>query len=130
MRLLLDTNAFIWWTGEPEKLSQRALTLCEDENNVLLLSIASIWEMQIEVQLGKLSFMHSLRSVIERHERGNKLAILPIELRHIWALEHLSPHHKDPFDRILIAQSQIEAMPVFTADPQFARYEIETIAAR
>jgi PIN domain nuclease of toxin-antitoxin system len=129
VRFLLDTNAFIWWTNEPEKLSQTALAICEDESNTLLLSIASIWEMQIKVQLGKLQLKHSLQSVIERHERGNKLTLLPIESRHIWALGHLPPHHKDPFDRILIAQSQIEAIPVITADPQFARYQVATIAA-
>lgn len=100
MKLLLDSHAFIWWSREPEKLSSRARTGFEDSNNVLLLSVASVWEMQIKLQLGKLKLVAPLRTLIENQQRNNGLQILRIDIEHAFTLDTLPLHHKDPFDRM------------------------------
>lgn len=105
MRLLLDTHIFLWWADEPEKLSALALSALEDGANDLILSVASTWEIQIKIQLGKLQLNQSLKELIESQQEANNLQILPVALSHVLALETLPFHHKDPFDRLLIAQS-------------------------
>jgi PIN domain nuclease of toxin-antitoxin system len=108
MKLLLDTHIFIWWADAPEKLSSVALSALEDEANDLILSVVSIWEIQIKSQLGKLKLSQALRGLIKSQQEANGLKILPIELPHILALDALPFHHKDPFDRLLIAQSIVK----------------------
>lgn len=129
MRLLLDTNAFIWWADSPEKLSDSASALFADSSNTLVISIASLWEMQIKIGLGKLRLALPLQTLIEMQSDANAIEILPIQLRHLWALENLPLHHRDPFDRLIIAQAQAEQVPIVTADAQFARYDVSVIAA-
>ncbi|WP_292772509.1 type II toxin-antitoxin system VapC family toxin [Nostoc sp. NOS(2021)] len=89
MKLLLDTHVIIWSAGNPEKLSQRVGNLLIDTNNLWVISIASVWELQIKSQLGKLNLSSSLPNFIETQQRVNNLQILPIELTHIYALEAL-----------------------------------------
>jgi PIN domain nuclease of toxin-antitoxin system len=127
MKLLLDTHAFIWWDSEPGKLSPQALLLCQDRENSLLLSVASIWEMQIKLQLGKLSLKLPLAVVIEGQQQTNGVEVLPVRLEHVLPLEMLPPHHKDPFDRLLIAQAQIENAVLVSGDPVFTKYPIAAI---
>lgn len=103
MKLLLDTHAFIWWDSEPAKPSPQVLSLCQDRQNTLFLSAASVWEMQIKLQMGKLKLTLPLAELIESQQQTNNLQILPVLLTHVLALEHLPAHHKDPFDRLLIA---------------------------
>ena len=91
MKLLLDTHAFIWWDSNPAKLSSNALALCQDQSNTLLLSVASIWEMQIKLQLGKLKLSLSLAEVIEGQQQLNNLDLLPVLLEHVLHLEGLPP---------------------------------------
>jgi PIN domain nuclease of toxin-antitoxin system len=105
MKLLLDTQIFIWWAHQPEKLSPAALSALEDEANELLLSVASVWEMQIKVQLGKLKLSLPLKELIKNQQDTNDLTISPVALTYVLALDALPFHHKDPFDRLLIAQS-------------------------
>jgi PIN domain nuclease of toxin-antitoxin system len=124
MKLLLDTHAFLWCDSEPEKLSKHAQELCQDQGNALILSIASIWEMQIKKQLGKLQFRLPLSEII-RQQQENGIEILPIEAPHVFALESLPNHHKDPFDRLLIAQAIIEKAIIVSADPIIAQYPIK-----
>ena len=93
MRVLLDTHAFIWWDSEPSKLSPAALALCTDPQSVLLLSVASAWEMQIKLQLGKLRLTVPLATIIEGQRRRNQLKLLSVRLAHVLALEALPPHH-------------------------------------
>ena len=93
MRLLLDTHAFIWWASEPERLSEKALSACVDNSNVLILSVASVWEMQIKSQLGKLTLSLPLSDLIENQQQANRLEVLPIELSHVLALANLPAHH-------------------------------------
>ena len=122
MKLLLDTHVFIWWADEPEKLSAAAFAALQDGDNTLVLSVASVWEMQIKVQLGKLKFGVPLPDLIEHQRLTNDLQILPVDLKHVFTVGTLPPHHKDPFDRLLIAQAIAEDATLVTVDPTFARY--------
>ena len=122
MRLLLDTHTFIWWDSEPTKLSAQALALCQDQQNSLLLSVASVWEMQIKLQLGKLRMTLPLSELIEHQQQTNHLEVLPILLPHVLAVQHLAAHHKDPFDRLLIAQANVEDVMIVSNDPMFPKY--------
>ena len=125
MKLLLDTHTFIWWDSEPTKLSQKTLELCQDQANTLLLSVASIWEMQIKLQLGKLKLNLPLAQVIESQQQTNHIEIIPITLTDVLALENLPTHHKDPFDRLLIAQANVADAVLISRDPIFAQYPVK-----
>ncbi|WP_330202836.1 type II toxin-antitoxin system VapC family toxin [Cyanobacterium sp. Dongsha4] len=127
MKILLDTHAFIWWNLTPEKLSLNGLNLIEDKENIIYLSIASVWEMQIKISINKLHFDNPLSQIITKQRNINNIQILSIELEHIWELKNLPLHHKDPFDRILIAQAIIEKIPILTIDSIFHNYSINTI---
>jgi PIN domain nuclease of toxin-antitoxin system len=127
MRLLLDTHAFIWADDEPEKLSPAAKASCEDPANELMLSVASVWEMQLKIMLGKLALRNPLRSVIEDWIQQNMIVILPVSVEHIFHLDTLSTHHKDPFDRLLIAQARSEGLTIVTQDRAFALYNIPVL---
>lgn len=122
MRLLLDTHVFIWWADQQENLSATVLSALKDEANEIILSVASVWEMQVKVQLGKLKLGKPLRELVASQVATNDLKILTIELPHVLVLDTLPFHHKDPFDRLLIAQSIQEDVTLVSADPQFAAY--------
>ena len=96
MQLLLDTHSFIWWSINSEKLSLTGQDLLFDRNNRLFLSVASVWEMQIKLQLGKLQLNPSLQELIKNQITINNLEILSIDLAHIWTLATLIHYHKDP----------------------------------
>lgn len=125
MKLLLDTYVFMWYDNDPEKLSRRVQELCKDPEHVLLLSVASIWEMQIKSQLEKLQLRMPLPEIV-REQQENGIEVLPIEPAHIFALNSLPGHHKDPFDRLLIAQAIVEEAVLLTADPLIQQYPIKT----
>ncbi len=129
MKLLLDTHIFIWLATEPGSLSPRARLLCQDPDNELLLSIGSIWEMQIKRQLGKLAFVTPLADLIAVQQAVNRIALLPIELAHILALQTLPPLHKDPFDRLLIAQANVEDITLLTTDSTLPGYQVRMVKA-
>jgi PIN domain nuclease of toxin-antitoxin system len=122
VKVLLDTHTFIWLDSQPEKLSQTALNLCQDENNELYLSIASVWEMQIKSQLGKLSFKVSISEMINAQQKYNDMKVLNIRLEHIYRLSELPRFHNDPFDRLLLSQSLEENMPIISTDSKFDEY--------
>ncbi len=128
MKLLIDTHIFLWLNSEPEKLSQKILTTCENPENQLYLSLISPWEIQIKQQLGKLKLESPLSKLIETQVNENNLIILPIKIEHIVELNNLPYIHKDPFDRMLIAQAKIESMTIVTADNKIKDYNIETIS--
>jgi len=125
MRVLLDTHIFIWWNSHPNLLPLHALEICEEPENTLLLSLASLWEMQIKIQLGKLTFQHPLPHIIAVQQEDNDLELLPISIEHIYGLRNLPPHHKDPFDRLIIAQAIGENLPILTVDPVFQQYAVD-----
>ena len=127
MKLLLDTHTFIWWADQPEKLSPDALSALEDEANELLLSVASVWEMQIKIQLGKLKLSLPLKELIKNQQEANDLTVSPVTLTHVLAVDALPYHHKDPFDRLLIAQSIAEGLTIVTADSQFSAYSVKLL---
>jgi len=127
MKLLLDSHAFIWWSSEPEKPSLQARAHCEDKNNILIISVASVWEMQIKVQLGKLELDAPLRTLVENQQRTNNLQILPVMIEHVSALDTLPFHHKDPFDRMLIAQANAEELFVVSKDEIFKAYPVRLL---
>jgi PIN domain nuclease of toxin-antitoxin system len=122
MNLLLDTHAFIWWAIDPDKLSSAARQACEDPTNLLLLSVASVWEMQIKAQLEKLTLPKPLSELVDHQVRQNGLSLLSIELPHIYALQGLPLHHRDPFDRLIIAQAIVAGLTIVTADSAFRSY--------
>jgi PIN domain nuclease of toxin-antitoxin system len=125
MRLLLDTHTFIWWDSAPDKLSPQILTLCQDQANEMLLSVASVWEMQIKVQLGKLQFKLPLGEILEGQRQTNNIQILEITLAHVLALEGLPTPHKDPFDRLLVAQANVEDAVLVSGDKIFEQYPVK-----
>lgn len=127
MKLLLDTHTFIWWEIQRAKLLPTALAACEDFGNELWLSIAGLWEMQIKMQTGKVSFQRPLPQMVAEQQQRNGLQLLSVNPAHIYALGQLPPHHKDPFDRMLIAQAQQENMPLVSLDPVFAAYPVQLI---
>lgn len=127
MNVLLDTHVFIWLDSVPERLSDKALVVCQDQNNALYLSMASVWEMQIKQQLGKLNLKLPLKRLIEEQCANNGLQILPIEIDHIYALNELPLHHNDPFDRMILAQAKLENLDLVSADTVFSHYDVDLI---
>ena len=125
MKLLLDTHTFIWWDSDPNRLSRQALALLEDQKSILLLSVTSIWEMQIKTQLGKLKLNLPLAEIVESQQRTNEIEILPITQAHAFALDYLPILHKDPFDRMLVAQANVEDAVLITGDPVIAQYPVK-----
>jgi PIN domain nuclease of toxin-antitoxin system len=127
MKVLLDTHAFIWWDSAPARLSARALSVCESRDNTLLVSVASVWEMQIKTQLGKLKLSLPLTDILENQRLSNGVEILPITLPHVLAVDQLPLHHKDPFDRLLIAQANVEEALLVSHDPMIATYPCQVV---
>ena len=127
MKLLLDTHIFIWWADQPEKLPPAALSALEDDANELLLSVVSVWEMQIKIQLGKLKLTLPLKELVKKQQETNDLTVSAVALTHVLALDALPFHHKDPFDRLLIAQRIEEGLTIVTADSQFSSYSVKLL---
>jgi len=115
-------HSFVWWADEPTKLSRAALAALEDENNRLFLSDVSIWEMQIKIQIGKMKLKLPLQDLIKSQQQDNEVEILPITTAHILALDKLPLRHRDPFDRLLIAQSMVADLTILTVDSEFPAY--------
>jgi PIN domain nuclease of toxin-antitoxin system len=123
MRLLLDANSFLWWvTGSP-RLSEVTRRVIADEGNEISVAVGSLWEIAIKRSLGKLQFPHDFETVL----RDEGFLLLPVAYAHLRALEALPHLHRDPFDRLLIAQSIAERIPVATADRQFGAYGVEIV---
>lgn len=124
MKLLLDTHTFIWWDSDPNKLSPKALSLCQDTANTLIISVASAWEMRIKAQLGKLKLTVPLADIIASQQQSSNVEVLSVSLPHVLALEQLPDYHKDPFDRILIAQAIVENAILISRDIVFEQYPV------
>ena len=123
MRLLLDTHALIWALANPDRLSPQAAEAIRAETNDVFVSIVSPWEIAIKKSLGKLRAPDDLQ--VQLNEKGFEL--LQVSLRHTESLESLPRHHGDPFDRMLIAQARVEGLPIVTADPSFAGYDVTVV---
>lgn len=122
MKILFDTHAFLWLDGNVSKLSQKAKEICDDESNSLILSVASAWEMQIKLQIGKLKLKMPLHEIIASQQISNNVQILPITLHHVYRLAKLPRHHRDPFDRLLVAQAEVENTRILSNDPILSKY--------
>ena len=129
MRLLLDTHTFLWFIGGDAALSPYARQLIEDRTNERLLSIASLWEMAIKVSLRRLTLCLSFTDLVTEHVYGNAIELLEMRPNHLDVLTTLPFHHKDPFDRIIIAQGQAENIPIVSRDPVFDDYAIRRLWA-
>ena len=127
MDLLLDTCAFIWWDSGGGNLSAAAAAAMRDPVNRLHLSLASIWEMQVKHQKGKLLLRKPLADIIQEQCAQNGLLLLPIEPDAIYGLGQLPPHHADPFDRLIISQSKLQGFPVVTDDREFPKYGVPIV---
>jgi PIN domain nuclease of toxin-antitoxin system len=127
MDLLLDTCAFIWWDSGGGSLSAVAVAVLQDRANRLHLSHASLWEMQLKHQKGKLLLRKPLGDVIEEQCRQNGLHLLSIEPPDIYGLGQLAFHHADPFDRLIISQARLRGFSVVTDDGEFAKYGVPVV---
>jgi len=125
VNLLLDTHAFIWWDSDPARLSSRALALCEDPENQLHLSVASLWEIQIKSQLGKLKLSTPLPDLVSSQQEANGLVLISVQAHHTYALNGLPAHHKDPFDRMIIAQARSERLRLVSHDGIIRKYPVD-----
>lgn len=128
MRALLDTHVFLWWVDDSPKLSERSRDIIADEHNEILFSVVSAWEIVIKVGVGKLSLTDPPDTFIPEQLSQNDMEILPMSLDHALRVHELPDHHKDPFDRLLVAQSLVEGIPVISADPGVSRYPVEVIS--
>lgn len=126
MKYILDTHTFIWWHNNPALLSEQVLSLCEDINNELFLSMVSVWEMQIKLQLNKLKLNTPLADMVLL-QQNNNINILPITINHVINLNAIPYHHKDPFDRLLIAQATLENAALLSKDTKFQLYPVKTV---
>lgn len=120
-RLLVDTHALLWWLTDDPALSPAAHAAIADPTNEPLISTVSIWEIAIKRSLGKLTAPDDLPDII----LNEGFTTLPIDAQAAWRVSALPHHHRDPFDRLLIAQALTQQMPVVTADAQFAAYDID-----
>ena len=120
---LLDTQVFIWWMEKNRRLAEELYNLINNSDNQIFLSVATVWEIVIKKSKGKLKVPNDIKGGI----KTSGFNLLPIEISHVLALEKLPPHHRDPFDRILIAQAQIENCTLVTNDPKIKRYKIKTV---
>jgi PIN domain nuclease of toxin-antitoxin system len=122
--LLLDTHAFLWFVLNDPQLSGNARVLMADPSNELLLSPASYWEIAIKVSIGKYALPGDFTDFMEQQITDNNLTVLPITVKHAAVVATLPFHHRDPFDRLLIAQAMTEAIPLLSADAIFDAYPI------
>jgi PIN domain nuclease of toxin-antitoxin system len=125
VRLLLDTSALLWWLDDDSKLGTSARAAIAHQDNEVLVSAATAWEISVKRAAGKLEAPFDVADALER----NHFAELSIDVRHAIAAGELPAHHKDPFDRMLVAQAQLEALTLVTHDPEIAKYEVELLEA-
>ena len=125
MKVLIDTHVLLWALTEESRLSRRVRSLLPVAD--VWISAASIWEILTKVQVGKLSLPTPVGSYLTTKLAANGVSVLPVILDHVLRIEEIELHHRDPFDRILIAQSLAENLPLVTADPVFERYPVKLI---
>ena len=127
MKLLLDTHTFLWFIMGNANLSANGRVLIEDQANEKFLSVASLWEIAIKVSIGKLTLSASFNTLIPRQLSINGFELVDLEVSHAAALISLPFHHRDPFDRLLIAQAMVEQMQIVSIDGAFDAYQIKRL---
>lgn len=127
MNLLLDTHTLLWILTDDKKLSKTVKELFLSEENEIYISVASIWEIAIKVSIGRLNLSEPLKEFVQNHIKGNDIKILAVDAEDTYPIETLPFHHKDPFDRLIIAQSMTRNYPILSADVEFDAYPIKRI---
>jgi PIN domain nuclease of toxin-antitoxin system len=127
MKYLLDTHAFLWFVSADDKLSSKARSIIKNSNNEVYFSAASAWEMSIKVRLGRLTIEEELEPFIIKQLSENNFSTLSITIFHSIYTSKLPDIHKDPFDRMIIAQSQVEDMPLISKDKNIEKYKIPVV---
>jgi PIN domain nuclease of toxin-antitoxin system len=127
MKVLIDTHTFLWWNTEDPLLSVHAKEIIADGQNEIFLSAASVWEIVIKTANGRLILPESPAQYISSRMSLYRFRSLPVQISHAVHVYELPPHHNDPFDRMLIAQSRLESLPLVTMDEDIRRYDLETI---
>lgn len=126
---MLDTHVWLWMLAAPERLSPTSRRLLESGDTEVLVSAASAWEIAVKYALGKLPLPAEPAALVPEWMERTAVTPLPVLHRHALHVATLPRHHRDPFDRLLLAQAQLERLPVLTADPSFARYDVRVIRA-
>ena len=129
MRILLDTHCWLWMLAEPERLKEGSRRLLAAEENELFLSAASAWEIAIKFSIGRLRLPGDPAALVPACLAKSRTSALAVEHDHALRVATLPPHHRDPFDRMLVSQAQIERLPIMTSDKQFASYDVELLPA-
>lgn len=127
MKMLLDTHTFLWWNTEDPQLSIRAREMIADGQNEVFLSAASVWEISIKTAKGKLILPEAPAYYILGRMGYYRFQELPVQIGHAARVYDLPRYHDDPFDRLLIAQSQLESMPLISMDAEIQKYEVEVV---
>ena len=127
MKILLDTHTFLWWNAADPRLSPKASGWLADPKNTLLLSVVSAWELVAKTQAGKLRLPEPPSTYVPTRLAHYGIETLPVTLAHVLAAESLPLHHRDPFDRLLIAQAVSEEVPILTMDPQIRKYPVKAL---
>jgi PIN domain nuclease of toxin-antitoxin system len=127
MKVLIDTHAFLWLLTGDARLSERAKEVFLDTEHKIFLSAASLWEISIKISLGKLELKKGWMATIQKEMKQNLIFWLPVEMPHCEQLTKLPFHHRDPFDRMLIAQAMVEGMHILSNDSEFSKYSINFI---
>ncbi len=127
MKVLLDTHALLWWVGQPERLSPAARAVLLDPENAVFVSVASCWEMAIKQSLGKLTLSKPIQRLVADEVAANGFRVLSVELAHVVRVATLPFAHKDPFDRLLVAQALVAGLQIVTADEQIRAYAVEVL---
>ena len=126
MNLLLDTHVLLWWLDDPTTLlSEQALTGIRDSDNQIIVSVVSAWEIAIKKALGKLSSPDNLKEMIA----DSGFELIPIDYEHVWHVKDLPPHHRDPFDRLLVSQAKVESLTFVTRDSWLKAYNVPILEA-
>lgn len=127
MKLLTDTHTFLWFVYNDPQLSSTARSLMADPTNDILLSLASVWELAIKVGIGKLTLTQPIELFVPDQLTRNNMQTLPILMSHALHVANLPLHHRDPFDRLIIAQSLLEAIPIISVDAVFDSYGVHRL---
>lgn len=127
MNILLDTHAFLWWVTDDPKLSTTVRSLIADPDNIIYLSVISAWEITIKQQSGKLTLPEPAAIYIPSRLTANRFRTQTVELSHVLKIASLPNYHRDPFDRLLIAQSQVENLPIATVDSLITQYSVDVV---
>jgi PIN domain nuclease of toxin-antitoxin system len=127
MRALLDTHAFLWWIGNDPRLSTRAREIIADDGNAIVLSAVSAWEIAIKASLGRFAIRGDIAAFVNSNVTASGFEVLPLLIEHALRVASLPDHHRDPFDRALVAQAQVEDLALLTTDRAISRYSVRIL---